>query len=246
MVTIRFYEELNDFLPQEKRKTDIVAELSEGATAKKLIEDMGVPHTEVDLILVNGESVSFSRKLMSGDRISVYPVFESFNVKNTSKVRSQPLRDTRFILDVHLGKLAGALRMLGFDALYSNDYEDAQLVEIALAEKRIILTRDREMLKRRLVSHGYCVRSKETDRQITEVIKRFHLEASMKPFSRCLRCNIPLISIEKETIIEQLPPLVREHYEQFWTCKQCSRIYWKGSHWEHMQDKIRELLSIRR
>lgn len=244
MVTIRFYEELNDFLSKEKRKTDIVAELSEGATTKKLIEDMGVPHTEVDLILVNGESVSFSRKLKSGDRISVYPVFESFDVKNVSKVRSQPLRDLRFILDVHLGKLAGALRMLGFDTLYSNDYEDEQLVDIAVAEKRIILTRDRGLLKRRIISHGYCVRSKEMDRQIREVIQRFHLEASVNPFSRCLKCNISLVSVEKETIVEQLPPLVRKHYEQFWMCRQCSQIYWKGSHWEHMQAKIREYLGV--
>ena len=243
MVTIRFYEELNDFLPRDKRKTDIVVEPSEGATTKKVIEDLGVPHTEVDLVLVNGDSVDFSHKLKSGDRISVYPVFESFDVKKTSRVRSQPLRDLRFILDVHLGKLAGALRMLGFDTLYSNDYDDQQIVATALADKRIILTRDREMLKRRIVTHGYCVRSKEVEHQIAEVIKRFQLEESINPFSRCLRCNLPLVHIEKKRIAKQLPSLVQKHYDEFWTCLRCSRIYWKGSHWQEMRSRIRRYLN---
>jgi uncharacterized protein with PIN domain/sulfur carrier protein ThiS len=242
MVTIRFYEELNDFLPKEMRKRDIVAEASEGTTTKKLIEDLGVPHTEVDLVLVNGDSVDFSYKLRSGDRISVYPVFESFDVQWASRVRSQPLRECRFILDVHLGKLAGALRMLGFDTRYSNTYDDEQLVGIAVEEKRIILTRDREMLKRRVVTHGYCVRSKRTERQIVEVIKRFHLEGSIKPFSRCLRCNVLLVPIEKQRVSGKVPPFVEQSYKRFWTCGECGRIYWKGTHWEHMRAKIQELL----
>jgi uncharacterized protein with PIN domain len=133
--------------------------------------------------------------------------------------------------------------MLGYDTLYSNSYDDEQIVATAVAEERIILTRDREMLKRKVVSHGYCIRSKETDHQIAEVIKRFQLEQSIKPFSRCLRCNIPLVSVEKKKIANRLPPLVQKYYEEFWSCKKCSRIYWKGSHWEQMSARIRRYLS---
>ena len=184
MVTLRFYEELNYFLPPEKRKRDIPSHFREGTPVKKVIEDMGIPHTEVDLILVGGESVDFTYRLRDGDRISVYPVFESFDVRGVSKVRPEPLRQIRFILDVHLGKLATSLRMLGFDSLYSNTYDDEYLVETALGEKRIILTRDRELLKRRAVTHGYCVRSKATLVQLEEVIKRFQLEKDGKPASK--------------------------------------------------------------
>ena len=115
----RFYEELNEFLPHHKRKTEFVYHFHGAPSVKDAVEAIGVPHVEVDIILVNGISVSFSRKLSDGDRISVYPVFESFDVSAVTHLRARPLREPRFILDVHLGRLAKYLRLCGFDTLFS-------------------------------------------------------------------------------------------------------------------------------
>jgi uncharacterized protein len=237
-VYIRFYEELNDFLPEESRKKEIRAPFPEGATVKSLIEELGVPHTEVDLILVNGRSEDFSYRIADSDRISVYPVFESFDVSSVSKVRSRPLRVTRFVLDVHLGKLAKSLRLLGFDTLYSNTLDDGTISKIARDQGRIILTRDRGLLKRRIVSHGYLVRSKESDEQLAEVIARFDLENRIAPFSMCMECNVPLVRIPGERIAGRVPEKVFEKYDRFSECPICGRIFWQGTHWEHMQARI--------
>jgi uncharacterized protein with PIN domain len=242
-VTVRFYEELNHFLPVGSKKRPIACDVYAGETVKKVIEDLGVPHTEVDLVLVNGESVSFDYRLESEDRISVYPVFESFDIRTESKVRPEPLRVTRFILDVHLGKLAGLLRMLGFDTLYSNDYEDEQLVEIGIAENRIILTRDLELLKRKVVTHGYYVRSKVVRNQTAEVIRRFQLEGGIRPFTRCLNCNTALADVEKERIAGKVPPFVYKMHSIFRQCPECGKVYWKGTHWKRMKRSIEGLLS---
>ena len=120
--TFRFYEELNDFLPKEKRKKRFEHNFIDRASVKDVIESFGVPHTEVDLIIVNGESKNFSYIINDGDDISVYPVFESIDISNLQKLRPEPLREPKFILDVHLGTLARYLRMLGFDTNYRNDY----------------------------------------------------------------------------------------------------------------------------
>jgi uncharacterized protein with PIN domain len=243
MVTIRFYEELNNFLPRNKRKKDICKALDTGETVKKVIEDLGIPHTEVDLVLVNGESVAFDYRLTSGDRISVYPEFESFDVKEVSKVRPVPLRNPRFILDVHLGKLSTFMRMLGFDTLYSNTYVDEDLVKIALSEGRIILTRDRELLKRRAITHGAFVRSKDSRKQLAEVIERFHMKGRIRPFSRCLRCNALLADVERREITGRVPSFVEENYDAFKLCVECGRIYWKGAHWRSMKRIVDRFVS---
>ncbi len=232
---IRFYEELNDFLPAARRKKTFSAVFHPGDTVKALIESLGVPHTEVDLILVNGHSVSFDYRLDESDRISVYPVFESLEIGGLTRVRPAGLRKTRFLLDVHLGRLAKLLRMLGFDTLYSNDLDDEALSRIAHEQRRIVLTRDRQLLKRAVISHGYWVREQNPTDQLIEVIKRFDLGATVKPFSRCLRCNAMLEPIDKQRIIHSVPEYVAKKYEHFATCPECGRVYWPGSHWENMK-----------
>ncbi|MFA5083511.1 MAG: Mut7-C RNAse domain-containing protein, partial [Hydrogenophilaceae bacterium] len=122
MVTasFRFYEELNDFLTPERRYRSFTCTCARDASIKHQIEALGVPHTEVELILFNGESVGFERRLEEGDRIAVYPRFEAFDVTPLLKLRERPLRETRFVADAHLGGLARLLRMTGFDTLYDN------------------------------------------------------------------------------------------------------------------------------
>jgi hypothetical protein len=196
----------------------------------------------VDLILVNGESVGFDYQVQDGDRIAVYPVFESLDVGPVSRVRTAPLRDSRFILDVHLGKLARLLRMLGFDTLYDNGWDDPEIVERARAEGRIILTRDGGILKRREVTHGYLVRSDEPAEQAAEVLRRFDLSGRVAPFRRCMACNGIIEPVPREEVVDELLPGTREAFSEFFRCRNCGRIYWKGSHYEEMLEKVERLL----
>ncbi len=188
--TFRFYEELNDFLPPERRRREFAVPCARAATAKHMIEALGVPHTEVELILVNGESVGFDRRLADGDRVAVYPTFEAMDVTPLLRVRAAPLRATRFVADAHLGGLAHLLRMMGFDTLYDNGYRDDAVVEIAARDARIVLTRDRELLKRRDVTHGCYVRALRPADQLREIFSRLDLAGSARPFTRCLACNV--------------------------------------------------------
>ena len=237
-VTIRFYEELNDFLPKEKKKARFGYEFFGRESVKDLIEAIGVPHTEVDMILINGKSVDFSYLVNDKDDISVYPVFESFDIKDVQHLRPKPLRNPKFILDVHLGKLARYMRMLGFDTLYENDLDDESIVNLSLIEKRTILTRDVGLLKRKTITHGYYIRNTKTDQQIEEVVNRFQLEKLIKEFSRCIDCNGILTFVSKEKVIDKIPPKVKIHYTEFFICTECSKIYWHGSHIEGMSKVV--------
>jgi uncharacterized protein with PIN domain len=234
----RFYQELNDFFPQEKKHKVLGYAFNGNPGIKDSIEALGVPHTEIDLILVNGESVSFSYQLKNRDRVSVYPVFESLDISGLTRLRERPLRESRFILDVHLGKLARYLRMFGFDCLYDNRFEDQHLAAVAERENRIILTRDIGLLKRRNVTHGYWVRSLHPRVQLEEVFQRFDLYSQIRPFSRCKSCNTALRRIEKEKIIHRLKPKTRTYYSEFFICDVCDKLYWKGSHYQSMKRRV--------
>lgn len=240
-VTLRFYEELNDFLPEEKHKVRFEHNYIDRTTVKDLIESLGVPHTEVDLILVNSKSAGFDYLITDGDDISVYPVFESLDIIDLQHLRAEPLREPKFIADVHLGRLARYMRMLGFNTLYKNDFKDDEIVNISVDEKRAILTSDRNILKRSVITHGYFVRNSEVKEQIKEIIKRFDLKNQIKEFTRCIECNSELQSISKEKILDQLPPKVSESQTSFSICPACKKIYWKGTHHHKMNAFIQSL-----
>lgn len=237
----RFYAELNDCLPASRRYQSFIYPFSGNPSIKDSIESLGVPHTEVDLILVNQISVDFDYHLKNGDMVSVYPVFESMDISPLVRLRAKPLRNTRFILDVHLGKLARKLRMIGFDTLYRNDYSDPEIVNISLKDRRIILSRDRGILKRKSVSHGYWVRSTRTDAQIREVLHRFNLYSQIKPFDRCMICNGKIKKVNKEAVMDRLPPKTILYYDEIYSCLGCDRLYWKGSHYHKMDGYIQDL-----
>ena len=240
-VQIRFYEELNDFLPAEQRKVTFQHSFKQAGSIKDLIENLGVPHTEIDLILVNGESVDFNYLAQDGDRISVYPVFESLDITPVTHLWQKPLRQTRFVLDIHLGRLAAYLRMLGFDTLYRNDYDDPTLANISVAEQRILLTRDIKLLMRKQITHGYFVRNTQPQQQLLEILNRFDLFKAQQPFTRCMHCNGEINQVDKETIEQQLMPRTKTFYKEFWQCAQCKKVYWKGSHYQRMQQLIASL-----
>lgn len=239
---IRFYEELNDFLPPEKKKKRFVHEFRGNPSVKDLVESLGVPHTEIDFILVNGKSVGFGYKLSDNDVISVYPVFESFDISDVQRLRPEPLREPKFILDVHLGKLARYMRMFGLDTLYKNDYTDEVIVKISLEERRTILTRDFGILKRSEVTHGYYVRNTDPLEQAKEIIERFQLRKKLKPFSRCIVCNSLFEKTTKKSVINLIPEQVKMNCDDFFVCSGCKKIYWKGTHFDKMSKTIKFIL----
>jgi len=240
-VYFRFYEELNDFLPGICRKKEICHKITGNPAVKDTIEAIGVPHTEVDLILINGLSVEFDYQLQDGDRISVYPVFESIDITPVIRLRPTPLRIIKFICDVHLGKLARQLRMLGFDVLYERYYTDSEMIERALKGKRLILTRDQGILKQKRVNHGYWIRSTQVQEQLFEVINKFDLCNQIKPFIRCMICNGLIKAVEKSQIIEFIKVNTARHYDEFFRCSTCNKIYWKGSHYKKMENYIKRI-----
>ncbi|MFM0200920.1 Mut7-C RNAse domain-containing protein [Paraburkholderia fungorum] len=233
--TFRFYEELNDFLARPLRRRAFSYACAPGASAKHMIEVLGVPHTEVELILVNGESVGFNHLLSDGDRIAVYPKFEALDIQPLLRVREHPLRAVRFIADAHLGGLAPLLRLAGFDTLYDNHYPDADIEALAAAQQRIVLTRDRELLKRRSITHGCYVRTLRPHEQLREVFERLDLAGSAQPFRLCLMCNAPLRRIAKAEVGDRAPDGVLERHHQFVTCDVCRRVFWEGTHWQRMR-----------
>lgn len=245
-IELRFYEELNDFLPTDKRKRSYDFKLTRNTSVKDLIESQGVPHTEVELILVNGEAVGFDYLVADADRIAVYPMFESLDISPVLKLRETPLRVIRFALDCHLGRLARYLRQFGFDTLYENHVDDAELAEISAQQKRILLTRDRALLKRKIIDHAYFVRSTDPMTQFHEVMQRFDLYKCIKPFGRCTKCNGQVVAVSKEDIIDQLQPMTRRYYHRFWQCRDCGQIYWEGSHYQHMQQTINTVIATAR
>jgi uncharacterized protein len=221
----RFYEELNDFLSLQQRKKTFPWLFQGHPSVKFAIETIGVPHVEVDLILANSVPVDFSYKMVDGDRISVYPVFESIDIALVSHLREKPLRDLKFILDVHLGKLTKFMRLFGFDSYYQNNLHDHEIINLAETGGRVILTRDRNLLKNKRVTHGYWVRSQRPDEQINEVLCRFDLENNIRPFTRCLECNNLVMEVSKESIFLKLKPQTLQDYQEFWKCVNCGRVY---------------------
>jgi uncharacterized protein with PIN domain len=242
-IHIRFYAELNDFLPRERRGARFEQQVSARGPLRDIIEGLGVPHTEVDLVLADGESVPLDHVPEDGARISVYPMFEAFDIATLTRIRPVPLREPRFVLDVHLGRLCAYLRMAGFDVSYATDTSDEALANIAARERRILLTRDQGLLKRKIVTHGSWIRNIHPHAQLAEVIRRFDLARLVAPFTRCLRCNVHLRPARPEEVEEHAPPRVRERQHEYSRCPDCGRVYWDGSHHARMRTMLANILA---
>lgn len=240
-MTFRFYAELNDFLPLRRKQIAFVQTFKTPVSVRETIESIGIPLSEVDMILVNETSVGFEHKLKEYDYISVFPVFESMDISSTTKVRKTALRTTLFVVDAHLGKLAKYLRMLGFDTLYRADIQDDEIISLAKKEKRIILTRDKPLLRSKEVSHGYFVRSIEKHEQLREVVNKFDLKSQFKSFTRCMTCNTSIVKADREEIKNKVDTDILNRFKAFYSCPLCDKVYWKGSHFKRMEAYIRDL-----
>jgi uncharacterized protein with PIN domain len=238
-IEIRFYAELNDFLPPERRQRAFRYPFHGTPSAKDTIEAIGVPHTEVDVILVDDRSVGFDHLLQGGERVAVYPVFERIDVSPVTRLRPAPLRVTRFVADVHLGSLARNLRLLGFDTTWERDLADDAIVAIAVDEQRIILTRDKAILKNGRVTHAYWLRSTDPVKQLEEIVRAIDLTRDIEPYTRCMECNGELQAADRSTVVHSVPLQVFLIHREFKRCRRCHRVYWKGSHLRRL-DRIIE------
>ena len=224
-----FHGRLRDFFRRNRGERKLAVDFQGQQSIKHLAESLGVPHPEIGRIQVNGQDEAAGRITQDGDQVEIYPMENGCLVK------------PRFLLDCHLGRLTAHLRMLGFDCLYQNDYEDSNMADIVQREERILLTRDRRLLMRKIILHGYCLRSLDSLEQLTEVIHRFDLINKIQPFHRCLRCNYPLEAVDKDVILDRLEPLTRQYFDTFHICPACRQIYWKGSHYEKMRNLIEQI-----
>lgn len=229
-VSFRFYGRLNDFLPALRRGARFVHQLAGPASVKDTIEALGIPHPEVDLITINGSPQSFTARVGDGDRVAVYPAFESIAIDSEQRVGVDRPKPARFALDVHLQKLASRLRLTGFDAVVICD--DADLA--AAGSDRVVLTRDVALLKRNAVRYGHWVRQIDPDAQLAEILQRFDLTSELEPFARCLRCNTPVAPIAREAAEAHVPPRTRACIHEYHWCPHCEQVYWRGSHYPRL------------
>jgi uncharacterized protein with PIN domain len=245
-ISIVFHRELNDFLPIEQRSKVSSHVLKKERSVKDLFESLGVPHTEVDLVFVNDRSVDFTYLVQHGDHIELFPQMRSPPLQqypDSPLIHCLPelLKPPRFVIDVHLGRLAAYLRMLGFDSLYRNDYDDPALANISADEKRILLSCDRRLLMRKQVMYGYFVRSRQPKQQLQEILRHFELYDQIRPFDRCMHCNGHIQAVDKEEIESQLLEKTRKYHDEFYRCDGCHKIYWEGSHFQNMETMIEDL-----
>ncbi len=246
--SFRFHGELNDFLPRGQRGQVVERQFDWRGSVKDMIESLGIPHAEIELIVANGRSVGFEAIVEDHDVVDVYPRFESVEIAPKVRLRP-PLPDPpRFVLDIHLGRLAAYLRMMGFDTIYGDtnnhdqDFADPILARLAHDEGRILLTRDIGLLKRTMVTYGCWVRSMNPRDRLAEIVERFDLEVKILPFVRCIRCNGLLEPVEKEQVVDQLMPDTARHIESFHRCRECGQVYWRGMHTRRMQEIIDDVM----
>jgi uncharacterized protein with PIN domain len=244
MVTIhlRLYEELNDYLAPERRKRTFACEVAPDATVGEVVDALAVPRAVIDLALADGVPVGFDHRVGDGERIALYPVFEALDVGPVTALPGRPLRRTRFVLDVHLGRLARYLRLLGFDATYRRDFGDEELAAIAAAEDRLLLSRDRPLVARRELLRAYLVTATAPCEQAVEVVRRCDLNRQVQPFRRCLMCNTEVTIVAAESIAAPLPEWVRATHHEVRRCPGCGRVYWRGGHWRRMQRLVDAIL----
>lgn len=240
-IGIRFYRSLNDFIAPALTDTEIIHHFERKASIKDMIESFNVPHTEVERISVNGAPAGFDYIVQDGDRIEVFPAGENASTKLALQLRPPLSQPPQFVVDSNLGRLARYLRLLGFDCLYRNDYNDDTVARIASEQQRAVLTRDRSLLRRKIVTHGYFVRADKPKIQTREVLQRFALFSLIMPLTRCTHCNGVLAETGKNRIEHRLEPLTRRYYDQFLLCPGCNRIYWQGSHAIRIKQLLAEL-----
>lgn len=213
---VRLDPELWLFAPPRRRRGQVRLRHDGAATLGHVVQALGVPLTEVGGLLVDGVPADPSQLSRPETVVEVRPV-------------ERPQQDPgRFVLDVHLGKLARRLRLLGVDVAYRNDAADDELVEQTRRQRRLLLTRDRGLLCRRALWAGAHVRGERAFEQLADVLDRF--APSLAPWTRCLSCGGELYPVSKQDVVDELEPGTRRCYDDYVRCGLCGRVYWRGAH----------------
>lgn len=211
---------------------------------KDIIESAGIPHVEIGSLVRNGLPVDFNDKPVNNSLYLLIPA--DWKTPGSAGDLQPPYPSNfGFVLDVHLGRLARELRLLGLDVKYENHYTDNDIIDITYGEERFVLTRDLGLLKHGSVRYGHWMRHTQPEEQVREVLATFNVENDIRPFSRCLVCNTPLLPVDKQTVNKVLPPRVKMNYMQFNQCPGCGRVYWKGSHYKRMLERLDKKYQIR-
>ena len=244
--TVILHGDLDDFAPREGRGAAIGRRFDGRPSVKDLLESVGVPHPEIAAITVNDAPVGFDHHVADGAIVEAWPAAEAVALGLTPALPVAPedALEPRFVVDGHLGRLASYLRMLGFDTWYRADADDEELAGVAAAERRILLTRDRGLLRRSIVRRGACIRSDRPFDQLVETTRRFELADRWQPFGRCIRCNTLLVAASREEVLDRLEPLTRIYYDDFRRCPGCAAVYWRGSHHARMQRFIEQVRAV--
>jgi len=218
----------------------IVYPLSRRASIKDILESLGVPHTEVGKIILDGVEQGFEKIAENGEHFEIHPLSPALPPTMATILRPDPLKSCCiFLVDINVGRLAGLLRMAGFDAEnVDKESTSRAIVEKAIREGRILLTRNKDLLKHRELVYGHLVRNQDPDLQLREIIYLYSLENLFQPFTRCISCNGLLADVKKEDIIDRLLPLTKKYFNRFRICTACNKIYWHGSHHEKMTEKL--------
>lgn len=233
-IHLHFSPPLLLFLKRKDKKPILSYDLNRTSTIKDIIESFGVPHTEIGHILSDDREIDFSHRPNGSKLIQIRHVDAPFNVLKPTLLRKQPLKKIRFIVDVNVGRLSQLLRLIGLDTEYIPEASDETIAEISHQENRIVLTKDRGLLKRKKITYGRFVRAIHPEQQLKEIVCFFGLKGPFNTFSRCLRCNSDILNVEKEAILDRLEPKTKRYYSDFRICRSCNQIYWQGSHYEKL------------
>jgi uncharacterized protein len=230
----RFSGVLNRFLAPARRDRAVEFAFDGTPAVKDPIEALGVPHTEVSEVRIDGAAVSLAYRLSGGEHVDVHPVFDPAVPRTSVADIGAPA----FVLDVHLGRLAGYLRLLGIDAQYDRTAHDDDLLATAMTTERRLLTRDTGLLKRTRRRQGAFVYATDPLRQVREVVERFGLMQRLAPFTRCSHCNLRVERIAAEEARPFVPARVAAHARAFSRCTGCGHVYWDGSHLQKLKERL--------
>lgn len=241
-ISVIFHPRLRPLLhPSYRQEGRIDRKVSPGTSIKDVVESLRVPHTEVGQLLVGGNQVGFSFQVLKGACIEVLPMMPPVDTGKSTLLCPEPLTGIKFMVDVNVAKLGSLLRMAGIDTISRPELRDPDVAAVAVREGRILLSRNRGLLKRKTVIHGHLIGSQQPEKQLAEVVYLYGLHDLLQPFSRCMQCNTPLIVVKKSAILNRLEPLTRKYYQTFNLCPSCDRIYWSGSHKERMNQLLADL-----
>lgn len=229
------------FLKNDPSLLSSTYELTRRASVKDIIEAHGVPHTEVGRIRYDSESVDFGFIPEREGTLQIDGIRTPFRVNRESILRPYPLNRICFVADVNVIRLGKLMILLGFDVCYDRTLTDDQIAQIAADQGRIVLSRDTLLLKRKNIIYAKRIRENDPYSQLVEVVSFFGLEDRICFFSRCMLCNTQLEKVQKRDIINRLEPKTRKYFNTFLQCPGCGKIYWKGSHFDHIRERLNHM-----